>query len=100
IDSVRIDRSDQADAARKFVLTGIAQELSAGTEHDRQLSRIDVESFDQSLGGGVALGIEQLMRMAVAAEKDFKPQHIAVVGVADNDRAADACFEKADAGQN
>ncbi len=49
VDPVWIDRSDQPDAAGKFVLAGIAQKLPAGAEHDRQLSGVDVEFFDQSL---------------------------------------------------
>ena len=40
------------------------------------------------------------MRMTVAAEKTFQPQHVAIVGAADDDRAAGAGFEQADAAQD
>ena len=85
IDAIRIDRTDQADAAREFVLAGIAQQLSARTEHDRQLSGIDMEALDQRFRFGVGFRIEQLMRMSIAAQKTFQPQHVAIVGATDDD---------------
>ena len=40
------------------------------------------------------------MRMAVAAEKALQPQHVGILGAADNDRPAGADFEQADAAQD
>ena len=100
IDAVRIDRSHEADAAREFEFARIVQQLSVRTEHDRQLTRIDVKALDQGLGLGVGLRIEPLLRMAVAREKIRQPQHVAVVGPADDHRAAGARLEQADAAEN
>jgi hypothetical protein len=69
-----INRPHQTKTAGQFGLTGIAQHLAAGAQHDRQLSRIDVETFNQRLRGWVGFGIEQLMGMTVAAEKTFQPR--------------------------
>ena len=100
VDAVRIDRADQPDAARQLILAGIAQQLSAGAEHDRQLPGIDMEALDQRFGFGIDVGVEQLMRMAVAAQKALQPQHVAIVGAADDDRAAGAGFEQPDAAED
>ena len=64
VDPVRIDRPDQSDAARQLVLAGIAQQLSARTEHDRQFAGIDMETLDQGFGAAICFGIEQLMRVS------------------------------------
>ncbi len=90
VEAVRIDRPHQSDAARQFVFAGIAQQLSARTQHDRQLPGIDMEALDQRLRFGVGVGIEQLMRMTVAAEKALQPQHVGILGAADNDRTSGA----------
>ena len=90
---LRIDRADQSDAARQLVLARIAQHLSARTDHDRQLPRIDVETVDQRLGLQVGFGIEVHARRAVAGEKAFEPNYIGVFGTADDDRAADAILQ-------
>jgi len=58
VDALRIDGPNQTDTARKLVLAGIAQHLSAGAEHDWQLSGIDVEAFDQRLRLVIGLWIE------------------------------------------
>jgi hypothetical protein len=58
IETIRSDRPYEAEAARQFALAGIAQQLSAGTQYDRQLSGIDVEAFDQYLCRWVGLGME------------------------------------------
>ena len=49
---------------------------------------------------GVGLGVEPLMRMAVARQEAFEPQHVAVVGAADDHRPARAGLEQADAAQD
>ena len=100
VDALRIDRTDQPDAARQFVLARITQQLPAGAEHDRQLPGIDMEALDQRLGFGVDVGIEQLLRMAVAAQKDLQPQHVAIVGATDDDRAAGAGLQQPDAAED
>ena len=97
VDAFRIDRADQPDAAGELILSWIAQQLSAGAEHDRQLPGIDMEAFDQRFGFGVDVGVEQLLRLTVAAQEDLQSQHVAVVGMADDDRAAGAGFQKTDA---
>ena len=56
-----------------------------------------MEALDQRLGFGVGVGIEQLMRLTVAAQKNLQPQHVAIVGAADDDRAAGAGFQQPDA---
>ena len=40
------------------------------------------------------------MRMAVAAEKTLQPQHVGILGAADNDRTAGADLEQTHAAQN
>ena len=97
IDAVWINRADQPDAACQFVLGWITQQLPAGAEHDRQLPGIDMETLDQGLGFGVDVGVEQLLRLTVTAQKDLQPQHVAIVGAADDDRAAGAGLQQPDA---
>jgi hypothetical protein len=72
----------------------------AGAEHDRQLSRIDVEAFDQRLRLIIGLWIEQLNRVTVTTEKALKPEHISAVGAADDDRTAGASFKQPDAAED
>ena len=74
--------------------------MSAGAQHNRQLARINVKALDQSFGGCVVLGIQQLMRMTVAAQKALEPKHVAIFGSADNDRSARAAFEDGDPAQD
>ena len=45
-------------------------------------------------------GIEPLVRVAVAREKAFQPQHIGVIGSADDDRSAGAASQQPDAAQD
>ena len=59
-----------------------------------------MEALDQRFRFGVGVGIEQLMRMAVAAEKTLQPQHVGILGAADNDRPAGADLEQTHAAQN
>ena len=82
------------------VSLGIAQQLPARAEHDRQLAGIDVEALDQRPRRRVGLGIEALMGMAVAGEKSVQPQHVAIVGAADDDRPAGARLDQPDAAQD
>src|SRR4029077_8844047 len=100
VDPVRIDGPNQPDTARKLVLAWIAQHLSPGAEHDRQLSGIDVEAFDQHLRLIIGFWIEQLNRMTVTTEKALKPEHIGAVGAADDDWTAGAGFEEPDAAED
>src|SRR5262249_60448337 len=66
VDEVGIDRSNQTDAACELVFAGIVQQLSAGTEHYRQLTGIDVKALDQGSGTGIGFRIELLRRLAIA----------------------------------
>ena len=59
-----------------------------------------MEALDQRLGLGVDVGIEQLLRMTVAAQKALQPQHVAIVGAADDDRAAGAGLQQPDAAED
>src|SRR5438445_525245 len=67
--SVRTDRSGQAEAARERGLAGVAQQLSARAQHDRQRARVDMEAFDQGLRRRIGVGVQGLAWMAVAGEK-------------------------------
>ena len=100
IEPLGIDRAHQPDAARELVLAGIVQQLSARAQHDRQLAGIDMEAFDQRLCLRIGLRIEPLMRMAVAAQKPLQPQHVAVLGAADDHRPAGPGLEQADPAQD
>ena len=59
-----------------------------------------METLDQRFGFRIGVGIEQLLRLSITTEKTFQPQHVAVVGAADDDRAAGAAFEEAHAAQD
>ena len=59
-----------------------------------------MEAIDQRLGFRIGLGIEPLMRMAIAAEKALEPKHIAILGPADDHRSACAGLQQPDATQN
>ena len=100
IDTTWIDGPHQAKATRQFILARIAQELPAWTENDRQLGRIDVEAFDQRLGRSVGFGIEQLVRLTIAAQKTLKPHYVTIFGPTDDDRSARSAFEDRDAAQD
>ena len=100
VDALRINGPNQTDTARKLMLAGIAQQLPAGAEHDRQLSGIDVEAFNQRLRLIIGLWIEQLMRMTVMTEKALQPEHIGAVGATDNDRTAGSGFKQPDAAED
>jgi len=100
IEAVRIDRPQQADAAGELGFGRIAQQLPAGTKHDRQLTGIDMKTLDQCLGLGIGLGIQPLVGMAIAAEKSFEPKHIGVLRTAHDHRAAGAGLEQPDPAQN
>jgi hypothetical protein len=100
VDAVGIDRPHHADAARQLVLSGIAQQLAIRAEHDRQLAGIDMEALDQRSRLGISVGVEPLTRMAVAAEEAFEPEHVGVVGAADDHRSARPQLEQADPAQN
>ena len=92
-----IERRDQADAARQLRLGGVAQNLAVGTHDDRHFAGQDAEFLDENLAAGIGLGIEPLMRVTVAGEEVLEPQHIAVVGPADDDRTARTGFQEAHA---
>ena len=88
IDQVRVDRPHQADTAGKLVFAWIAEQLTVRAQYDRQLTGIDVEALYQRFGLGVGLWIERLLRLAIAPKKIRQPQHIPIVCMADDYRAA------------
>src|SRR5204863_3763296 len=63
IDGGGIDGSEETNAAGELRLTRVAQQLSAWTQHDRQLERIDVEALEQGVGARIGLGVQPLVRM-------------------------------------
>ena len=58
VNLVRVDRSDEPDATGKFDIAGVAQQLSIGTENDRQFTRLDMKALDQRLCTGIGLWIQ------------------------------------------
>ena len=100
IDLVRVDRAHETDAAGEFDLARVMQKLPARAHDNRQSGGIEMELLDQRAGLFVRLGVEALMRMAVAAQEVSKPQHVAVAGAADDHRAAAAGLDQPDASQN
>lgn len=96
----RVERLQQAEAARQLGLLGIAQELAVGAEDDRQLGRIEMEPLDQGLRAGIGPGIEGLVRMGVVAQEVAQPQHVAIVGVADHHESAGPHLEQGHAAQD
>src|SRR6516225_6534415 len=81
---VRVDRSDEPDAAGKLDIAGIAQQLPIGTENDRQFPSVDVKALDQRLCTGIGLWVQSLVRMRVAGEENFEAQNIGMICAADN----------------
>ena len=59
-----------------------------------------MEAFDQSLGPRVFLRVEQLKRMAVAAQKALQAQHIVILGAAEDDRPSNAGPQHRDPAQD
>jgi hypothetical protein len=74
--------------------------LSARTQDDGQLPRIDLEAFDERLCLGIRLRIKPLTGMAVPRQKAFEPKHIAVLRTADNHGPAGPSFQQADPAQD
>ena len=82
------------------LLVRIAQQLAARAEHDRQFLGRDLEPLDQGLGAAVRVGAQQLKGMAVAAQEIGQPQHVRLIGMADDHRADAAALDQADAAQD
>ena len=82
------------------VSVGLRRTLPFGHTTSGNSSGVDAELLDQHLAAGIGLRIEPLMRMTVAGEEVLQPQHVAVVGPADDDRAARAGFQQAHAAQD
>ena len=99
INPIRFERYQQPNAARQRDFARVAQHFAARTEHDWQFARRYVKAVDQSLGARVDARVEPLVRMSVAIEKALQPQHIGIVGAADDDRAAPAAPQQRDAAQ-
>ena len=100
VEAIRIDCPHQPEAARQLILAGIAQQLPTRTEHDGQLSRIDMKTLDKGLRLAVGFRIEQLERVTVATQKPLQAKHVAVFRAADNDRAAPASLQETHAAKD
>ena len=59
-----------------------------------------MEALDQGLRARIGLRVEPLVWMPVAGEEAFETKNIAIIGAADDDRAAGAGLEQADAAQD
>ena len=59
-----------------------------------------MEAFDQGPRVGIGFGIEALIADGRCGEETPQPQHVAVVGAADDDRAAGPRLQQADAAQD
>ena len=100
IEFVGIDRPDQPDTPGELELARIAQQLAVGADNNRQFAGRYLKPFDQRLPARIGGRVEPLVRVAVAGEEPFEPQHVAIVGAADNDRAARADLKQADTAQD
>ena len=100
IEALWIERPYHADTPGKFDLAGVAQQAAVGTEHNRQLTRVDVKALDQRLRFRIGISVERLMRMAVAPKKILEPKHITVLGVADDHRTTGSGLEQSNATQD
>ena len=85
---------------RKLGFAWIAEELPVGAKDDRQLTHVHMEAIDERLGLRIGLRIKPLAWMPIALEKALKPQHVAIIGTADNDRAAGSGLKQADTAQD
>ncbi len=59
-----------------------------------------MKALDQRLPARIGVRVEQLARVTVAREEPFEPQHIAIVGAADDDGAAGAGLKQPDPAQD
>ena len=57
VNLVRVDRSDEADATGERDIAGVAQQLSVGTENDRQFASVDMKALDQRLCARIGLWV-------------------------------------------
>ena len=78
----------------------VAQQAVVGADDDRQLARLQGEAFEEAAGIGVALGVEQPVRVAVAGEELGQAMGVAAVAGADDDHASLAVPDQADAAQD
>ena len=100
IEPLRIDGPHHADAAGELALGGVTQHLSAGTEHDGKLSRLDGEALDQRLGVGIGLRVQGLVRVAVARQEAHQAQDIGVGRRTQDHGTARPPFDQADPTQD
>ena len=59
-----------------------------------------MEALDQRLRTRIGLWVQPLVRMPVAGKKSFEPQHIGMIGAADDHRPAGPGLEQTDAAQD
>src|SRR5258706_3157769 len=95
-----VERLDEADTPGKSDLARVAKHLPVRAQHDGKLEGLDMKAFKQGLCLRVGVGIESLTGMAIACQESLQPKDIAIVGTADDNRAANARFKQTDAAQD
>ena len=64
------------------------------------MSGVYVKALDQRLRLGIGIGIERLVRVAIAAQEVLQPEHIAAVGIADDEGSAGPRLDQPHAAQD
>ncbi|MFK4386087.1 hypothetical protein ABIA40_005495 [Bradyrhizobium sp. USDA 223] len=100
VDTVVLGPTDHADGAAELGLAGIAQHRAAGRDDERPILRLRRIARDQFGGVMLALGVEQMMRLAIAGEKALQAHHAGGVRGPDQHGAADAALDQIDPAQD
>jgi hypothetical protein len=82
-------RPHHAEPMGEIMLRRIAEDRAIGRDDERQLIGIGFVAREQRRRFRVRVGIEHLMRLAVAGQEIVEAQEVSVVGRADQDRPAD-----------
>ena len=100
VDLCAVQSRDHAERAGKLGDRRVAQHRAVRADHQRQL-RVSRPVFDDQLTRlRIDLGIEHVMRLAVATEKGLQADDVVRCRRADQDRAAGAGLDQADAAQD
>ena len=97
---MRIDRPQETDAACERGLAGVAQHATVRAQNDRELARVDLEALEQGPRIDFGVGVEPLVRVPVAREEAFQPEHVGMRCAADDHRSSRSGLEQADAAQD
>ena len=97
---IRVQRRQQAQAARERGVGWIAQHAAIRADHKRKIGRAGVFVADQFGAVGVGGGIDGGVGMAVAGQETLQAQHVGVIGRAHQHRAAAGAFDQRDAAQD